>query len=268
MTDTNNVLPVNPLMQKLQMPGRIFKLPSGGFFYNNGELADTVKDGEVHIHPISAIAEIYLKNPDMLFSGKAIEKVFSECVPDIKKPNEMFGRDVDAIMCFLRMVTYGTVYEVSAKHDCENAKSHVYDIDLEQLSRESLQLDPTTIKDKYSTALDNGQVVELEPIRFKHVIQMLQNIDRDGEKMTALQIETGMIDNTLNTIKAVDGITDKKMIEQWLRGITATQMNRIAELIDTSNDWGFNYVRDVACKDCNEHFNLELPVNPVSFFSE
>lgn len=259
---------INPLMQKLQLPGRIFKLPSGGHFYTNGELADTVKDGEVHVHPMSAIAEIHLKNPDQLFSGAAIERVFRECIPDIKKPNELFGKDVDALMCFLRMVTYGSTYEVTAKHGCTDAKSHSYAIDLEKVAQESVTLDPTMLKQQYSVTLSNGQVVELEPIRFRHVIELLQGADTEGKQLTADQIQDQMIKNTLMTIKAVDGITDRVMVKEWLSKISSPLMNAIANLIDSSNDWGLDYVRVVKCKDCGEEYNLELPVNPINFFAD
>lgn len=258
----------NPLLQKLQMPGRIFKLPSGGLFYNNGELDASVVNGEIHVHPISAIAEINLKNPDMLFSGAAVERVFKECIPDIKKASELYGKDVDAIMCFLRMVTYGSTYEVTAKHNCTDAKNHTYAINLDEVVNTAKPLDPTTAQKQYSTTLRNGQVIELEPIRFKHVIQLLQTMDKENNKLTPEEIQDGMIKNTLNTIKSVDGVSDRMFVEEWLRKIPAPIMNQIADLIDTSNEWGLDYVRQVKCKDCQEEFSLELPVNPVSFFSE
>lgn len=264
----NNTQASNPLLQKLQLPGRVFKLPSSGFFYTNGEIDDSVTNGEIHVRPISAMAEINLKNPDMLFSGQAVERVFRECIPEIKKPSELYGKDVDAIMCYLRMVTYGSSYEVTASHTCENAVNHSYLIDLEEIVRASVSLDPTMVQKQYSTVLENGQTVELEPIRFKHVIELLQSMDRDNNKMTAEELQEGMIKSTLNTIKSVDGITDRKMVEEWLRQIPSPIMNRISDLIEDSNEWGLDYVRTVKCKDCGEDFLLELPVNPVSFFSE
>ena len=54
----------NPLLSKVKLPGRVFQLPSLGAFYQNGELDPAVKDGELHIHPMTALTEINLKNPD------------------------------------------------------------------------------------------------------------------------------------------------------------------------------------------------------------
>lgn len=265
---------VNPLLAKLQLPGRIFPLPSGGYSYHNGELGADIVDGEIHVHPMSAIAEINLKNPDMLFSGQAVDKVFKECIPGIKKPLELFGKDVDAIMCFLRIVTYGTKYEVAATHQCDKSKcdhphfhpqNHTYEIDLEELLTKTVQLDPT--KDAKTVVLDNGQVVIIDPMRFKHIVEMLQALDKE-KKLTPEENQASMIKNMLNAIRSVDDITDKKFIEGWLRAISSKQLAAVAQGIEEANEWGIEYVVQVQCKDCGETFDLEVPVNPVSFFSE
>lgn len=264
----NYVAPAhNPLLEKVQLPGKIFKIPSGGYLYNNGELDVNTTSGEVHVRPLSALAEIKIKNPDMLFSGRAVEEVFKECIPEVKKPLEMFGRDIDAMMCFLRIVTYGPIYSVDATHYCKDAKQHTYDIDLNDVVAEIKELDPTQVGQKYSVTLENGQVVELEPTRFKHVINLLQTEESDHTP-TIEDVQKNLIDNLTTMINNVDGITDKKMIEQWARSIPSPYVSRIADAMETSNDWGPSFVRKVACKDCGEVFELELPVNPINFFTE
>ena len=119
---------VNPLMGKIKLPGRTFQLPSRGALYKNGEVA--AAEGEIHVHALSALAEINLKNPDLLFNGKAIQAVFAECIPEIKKATELYGRDIDAIMFFLRLVTYGPEFVVDITHTCENAKEHSYSVNI------------------------------------------------------------------------------------------------------------------------------------------
>ena len=56
----------NPLLARVKIPGRIFQLPSAGIFYKNGELAEGIENGEVHVHPMTALDEINMKNPDKL----------------------------------------------------------------------------------------------------------------------------------------------------------------------------------------------------------
>lgn len=256
----------NPLMAKIKLPGRMFRLPSGGYLYKNGELSDSCKDGEVHVRPMSALSEIKIKNPDMLFSGQAVREILAECVEEIKKPMELFGRDIDALLCFLRVVTYGPKFRIEADHGCHGSKVHGYEVDIESVIQGIRQLDPTTIGARYEITLANGQVVTLDPVRFKTVVELMQANNKDLP--TAEDIQLNMISNLLNMIHDVDGITDKELIREWVRSAPAPYISAIANALDTSNEWGPKFEQEVVCRDCGESMTVELPLNPVNFFSE
>jgi hypothetical protein len=258
--------PINPLMAKIKLPGRVFKLPSGGYLYKNGELADSCKDGEVHVRPMSALAEIKIKNPDMLFSGQAVREILAECVEDIKKPMDLFGRDVDALMCFLRVVTYGPEFRIEANHGCKDSKTHGYAINIEEIIQSIRELDPTTIGQRYQVTLPNGQVVTLDPIRFKTVVELMQANNK--ELPTSEDIQANLVKNLLNMINNIDGINDKGMLSEWVKSAPAPYISAIASLLDSSNEWGPKFEQEVTCKDCQEKMVVELPLNPVNFFSE
>lgn len=255
----------NPLLEKIKLPGRTFQLPSRGALYQNGELSS--QDGEVHIHPMSALAEISLKNPDLLFNGKALNQVFAECVPEIKKPNELYGRDIDALMYFMRMVTYGSNFEINVKHDCENAKEHSYNIDLEEQIQRFRFLDPTVASTEFQTTLPNGQVVKVHPIKFDHMIKLFQ-MNTGKEEFTTEDVKKNVVFNLTSLIESVDDITDPKMIEEWVTGLTTPYQNRITEAIEKTNEWGPEQNVTIKCKDCGGDMLVELPLNPISFFTE
>src|SRR5271168_5330615 len=171
----------NPLLEGLKLPGRIFQLPSRGIFYHNGELADNVKDGEVHVYPMSALDEINMKNPDQLFSGAAVNTVFATCVKGVKKPSELLSKDVDAIMLFLRAVTYGPSYEFMAHHGCgefdgvtKPFNDYSYTADIEQLMNEMKMIDPTVVGSMYTVNLANEQTVKLRPNKYQQVIDLIK----------------------------------------------------------------------------------------------
>lgn len=254
----------NPLLAKIKLPGRTFQLPSRGALYKNGELSST--EGEVHVHALSALAEINLKNPDLLFNGRAIEEVFKECVPEIKKPAELFGRDIDALMVFLRLVTYGSQYEINATHTCEGAKKHSYVVDVEQLVNGMKFLDVTEM-DNYTVVLPNEQVVKLHPVRFSHMIKLFQ-MNANKEALTAEDVKANIVFNMVNLIESVDGITDVKQIEEWVRSITTPYQNRITSVIEKMNTWGPSTTASIKCRDCGADVEVELPLNPISFFTE
>lgn len=111
MTERNN-----PLLDKIKLPGRKFRLPSRGLFYTGGEIDENTVDGEVEVFSMTAIDEINLRTPDLLFSGEAIERVFTRCIPQIHKPLDLIGKDVDFLLSCLRVVSYGN--EIEINHQC------------------------------------------------------------------------------------------------------------------------------------------------------
>lgn len=258
---------INPLLASIKMPGRIFQLPSRGIFYKNGELSDTVKDGEVHVHPMSAMDEIVMKNPDQLFSGQAVTAVFSRCITGIQKPTELLAKDVDALMIFLRTVTYGAGYEFMAKHTCDAAKDHSYVADIDSIIGSMVMLDPTIIEKSYTVTLPNGQVVKLRPNKYQHVLDMIKS-NENKKVITAEDQQRNLVSMLLGVIESVDGISDTKLLTEWLQAIGSPFVNKIGASLDDLNKWGSNLMWTCKCRDCGESFDVEIPINPVSFFTE
>lgn len=258
---------VNPLLAQLKLPGRIFQLPSRGMFYKNGELDPSVKDGEIHIQPMSALDEINLKNPDQLFSGAAINTVFKTCVSGIDKPAELLSKDVDAIMMFLRTVTYGPNYEFMAKHSCEGGKEHSYIADVDQMISRMKMLDPTQVEKLYIVTMPNGQVVKMNPNRYAQILDVIR-LNQSKTEITVEDQQNNLVMMLLAVIYQVDEITDPKLIEEWLRAAPVTFINRIAQKSESVNDWGPDLKWTCKCRDCGADFDVEIPINPVSFFTE
>jgi hypothetical protein len=257
----------NPLLEKLKLPGRIFQLPSRGIFYSNGELSSEVKEAELHVHAMSALDEINMKNPDQLFSGDAVNAVFTSCLPGIEKPTQLLSKDVDAIMLFLRTVTYGPSYEFTATHWCEGAKNHSYVADIDVMIQEMKYIDPTVVDELYTLQLPNDQVVKLQPTRYQQSIDFVKK-NSNKERLTVKDQEQNLIDTLLGVIVSVDGIQDPALIEQWIRKLPSPRVNKVAQKLQSINDWGSNLTWKCKCRDCGEEFAVEIPINPVSFFTE
>lgn len=257
----------NPLLLKVKLPGRTFQLPSRGSLYDNGELDASTSAGEIHVHPMSALTEINLKNPDILFNGKALVAVLNESVPAIKKPLELFGRDVDAIMFFLRLSTYGSEYRIEVKHDCEKAIQHSYIIDLEAIVSSMKLLDPTVVESKRIVTLENGQVVYTRPMKFKDIINLF-HVSANKKELTANDIKELAVTNLMSMIERVEDTTEPKLIEEWIRNLTTPMVTRITEAATELNKWGPDHIVTLPCKDCKADMKVELPLNPISFFTE
>lgn len=257
----------NPLLSDLKLPGRIFQLPSKGLFYHDDELEDDVSEAEIHVHPLSAMDEIILKNADQLFSGEAVKNVFPRCMTGIKNPTKLLAKDVDALTLFLRLVTYGAGYEFIAKHNCEGAKDHNYVADIEQMLSQIKPIDPTTIEQDFTITLPNGQVVKIRPYRYEDVIAMNKH-NMGKTSLTVEDMQTNLLAAVSGMILSVNGVTDRNNIDQWVKSLPAIYLGRLAEKMKVLESWGPDLVWEAKCKDCGETFKVEVPINPITFFTE
>lgn len=282
----------NPLLQGLKLPGRVFQLPSMGLFYKNGELSPDIKNGEIHVQAMSALDEINLKNADQLFQGTAVDEVFKKCVRGIEKPGELLAKDVDAIMIFLRLVTYGGMYEFNARHQCDIPETvtledgtvlskphdiakhldvrreHSYTADVERIGTSMKTIDPTTLESAYTVKLpDYDQVVKLMPNKYSDVLAIIRD-NKSKDMISTADQQENLIKLLLGVIESVNGITDTKQIREWIEQIPPGVVNRIGNKIENVDDWGPNLEWQCKCKDCGETFKVDLPINPISFFTE
>lgn len=257
----------NPLLQRLQIPGETFRLPSQGLFYTNGELREDVVDGEVHVFPMTAYDEIIFKTPDMLLSGKAVDEVFRRCIPQVLNPRGLLSKDVDYLITALRVITYGPEITLTYTHTCENAKPHDYTTSLQNILRAAKAIDPTSITSVYSITLQNGQSVKLRPTTFATVLELNQNLDRSDEANTLVAIQNNIMKVLIDMIEAVDDVTDREQIAEWVNALPAGWIRFMSEAIDKVSDWGVEFKATVTCKDCGTEIDMPFSANPVSFFS-
>jgi hypothetical protein len=222
---------------------------------------------------MSALAEIKLRSADLLYSGKAVEEVVAECAPEIINPLSLCNQDMDALLVYLRVVTYGDKLSMDITHDCRDAKQHTYGFNLGEMVQGGLKsmLTNEHYQLAYTVTLENGQVVKLRPQPFRDVIAFIHETQlasaaEDGFTAELAQKLYKM--NLLATVASVDGISDREMIEEWVKEITPSMRNAIINQAKQANNWGFDLKPNVKCRDCGAEYKYELPLNPVTFFSE
>jgi hypothetical protein len=254
----------NPLMARVRLPGETFTLPSGALFYTDGELDDSVQNGEIHVYPMTTIDEIVLKTPDMLFSGAAITEIFGRCIPTVKKPLDLLAKDVDFLLICLRKVSLGDELEMAYIHNCENAEEHSYIINISNMIQTTKRIDPTSLN-KYTFQLENEQSVTLRPARFKEYIRTMQLQDRD--KLTPVELKDITLESLAGIISKVDEIEDPIMIREWLEEISPGMFREISDQIEKTTQWGPTFQSSVVCRDCEKDMPITIPANPISFFT-
>lgn len=259
--------PVNPLLAGLRIPGETFRLPSQGLFYTDGELDDSVVNGEVEVYPMTAMEEVILSTPDKLLSGKAIVEIFTHCIPQVKKPGALLSKDVDFLMVCLRMVTFGQFMEITYTHDCETADSHSYMVNLQEMISKTRSIDATKLNDEYTHHVPNGQVVKLKPMTYSDIVALFQNTAlMKSEELSEEESQKLVVDTLVSVVQSVDGITDKAMIKEWVIKIPWGWKRGLEKAAQSVSQWGTEFVSTHVCEDCGEEMNIHVSANPVNFF--
>jgi len=258
----------NPLLSALKLPGRVFPVPSGCHFYNNGEVDDAAKKtGEVQVFSMSGLAEMKFRSPDLLYSGKAVCEVIKECIPSILKPEVIMSKDVDTLLSYIRLVTYGQTIEIRSKHSCENAKEHTYDVNLESMVTSTKVLTKEQYQLMFTVKLPNDQVVQLHPLEWQDAVELLQAAS--SSETTGEEVNKLFTKNILSLISSIDGISDREMISQWVKLAPAPYVKLIQDAVNNGlENWGTDFMANIKCKDCGEEYIFPLDLNPASFFSQ
>lgn len=259
----------NPLINKLHksnaMPGVTFRLPSMGLPYKNGEISDEVKDGEVVVFPMSTLDEIYLKTPDMLYQGTAIEKTVSRCCPQILKPLELLSKDIDYILTCMRLVSYGNILTVSYKCECAKSKEVELAVPISDFLKGTKSITNDDVK-KLDFELD-GFIFKTKFVTLGQMITLNQdNSSNDGD--TPEHIFDTFIKNLSVNIESIDSVDDQELIIEFLKAQQRKFQMDVLKHVQDVNNWGMNFDYKFKCKWCNKEKTTSIALNPVSFFTE
>lgn len=297
----------NPLLKKIQFPGRKFRLPSKGVFYNDGELDPSVIDGEVEVFPMTAIDEINLKSPELLFEGTAIDRVFKRCIPEVKKPLKLLTSDVDYLLACLRIVSYGK--EMHIKHQCAKCKEEheerketkiealyeQYKEEIENDEEAKAQVEAKANQIREETLQPQEYTIDLESILTNKTVEVDENTEFEINMSNGqvIMVSPASFDNTVilyqfynediandvnkteefivfilaSSIKSVDGITDRDNIIEWARHLPVQYKNELSEKIENVGKFGPDFTYHIQCPNCGSEEDVSASLNPVAFFT-
>lgn len=260
---------INPLLQRVRIPGETFTLPSGGVFYTNGELAPDITNGEVHVYPMTGIDELIMKSVDKILNGEAVKEVFGRCIPGIIDPGRLSAKDVDFLLVALKKVSYGPTFDINYVHDCEHAEQHTYELPLDMFLRNAKGVNPTTVRATFQHKLDNGQIIHFKPATYEDVVRVYQLQQMDDSSDVVLS-QTESLDRLLSSvtilISKVDDTDDRDMILQWLKTLPVAWLQAISDAAVQTTQWGIEFNVPIKCIDCGAELIIPTPLNPISFF--
>jgi hypothetical protein len=262
----------NPLIQKInRLPGETFRLPTRGIFYKDGEIHESIVNGEVTVYPMTGHEELIMKSPDMVFQGTALDRVIKRCVPGVLKPLELSSNDVEFLLACIKKVSNGEFIKVYYKCDDESCEipedkrvEKEYDISLLTFIRSVKEINKDDFG-KLSFTLGDIFNINIKPVKMKSLIEVKQNlIPRFDDVLEATHATQLKIFSSM--IASVDGISDEGMILGWLEVLPVALRDELLDKIQVLHNWGIAFDCKFICKDCNKVVNKPTAINPINFF--
>jgi len=276
----------NPLKSHFRAPKLFTRLPSSGAFYNEGVI-DLTTTGEVEVYAMTSRDEVMMRNPDALLNGESVAQILTSCVPAVKKPREMLGADVDALMVAIQGATYGD--EVTVETPCPECGNTVVGAGSVQGSLATMKNVPQDVKVEL-----NGLSIELRPVTYETTIAAgvsnfqnarsmasIAQIEDDMEKLQAFnesymkmaELNFQVILDSIYSISGTDEngeefiVTDRENIREYMENCDNTVGKMITEQVNFLSEAGIDKTVKVQCQEekCGHVFETTLEFDPVNF---
>ena len=277
MTQTST----NPLSKYFRQPAIHLRLPSGGKFYPAGAV-NLPPNGEIPIFPMTAVDEITNRTPDALFNGSSTMGIIGSCVPNITDPWSIPSIDLSALLCSVRLASYG--HEMGITSACPKC-GHTHDvtIDLREVL-DAIQMPDynkgLTIGDLnfFFTPLSYRQLNDISRVQYEDskLMQTLQNstlseeerLAKLGEafrRVTALTVRS--IAASISAIKTQDTmVTDQVQIEELLMNAPKTLFESVKDAVINLREQTELKPVSMTCEACTNQYQQEFTLDMSNFF--
>lgn len=234
-------------------------LPSLGRFYDG---TDGPVNGKLNIRPMTGEEEQILATPRFVKKGTAINMIFSRCIKENIKPENLLSVDRTFILIYLRGISYGTEYEVEIK-DPESDRKFTTVIDLDSLEVENCP-------DDYGPALmdtlpKSGLSVAYRLSRGKDEIALQEYRERKLKNAGDNASDDSLIYRTAQLIEEIQGVSDKNELQILIKNLPIQDVSYLRNL-STEPPFGIDTKVSVISPMTSDEFQIELPLEANFFF--
>lgn len=235
-------------------------LPSRGKFYDG---TDGPTNGIVNIRPMTGEEEQILATPRFIKKGVAINMIFSKCIRENIKAENLLSQDRTFLLIYLRGISYGTDYEIQIRcPETEKQFNTIVDLDTLEVNR---------CPDDFSTQDLNG-VLPKSKLEFSYRLakgkdendlqQYRESKAKNSGEFFSDDTLTHRIAQLTNNIGT---ITDKEELKVLIRNLPIQDVNYIRNLINNP-PFGINTNVAILSPYSNEEFEIDLPLDSGFFF--
>lgn len=271
----------NPLTKYFRQPAIYLRLPSSGKFYPAGSI-DLPPNGEIPIYPMTAVDEITNRTPDALFNGSATANIIGSCVPGIKNPWLVTAVDLSALLCAVRLASYG--HDMNINTTCPKCgHSHEVVVDLRMVIDQIKMPDysePLVAGDLsfYFTPLTYQQINEISKTQYEDskLMQVLNNTELpESERMEKLgeafrritSLTMRSISASIGAVKTQDAmVTDQAQIEEFLMNAPKSLFESVRDRVVKLREQTDLRPVQITCEECTNQYPQEFTLDMSNFF--
>ena len=276
----------NPLKSHFRAPKLFTRLPSGGKFYNDS-VVSLSSSGEVEVYAMTSRDEVMMRNPDALLNGESVARILTSCVPQVRKPRDLLGADVDALMVAIQGATYGD--EVTVSTSCPECGNAVVGAGSVQSSLATMKEVPDDVKVEM-----DGLTIELRPVTYETTIAAgvsnfqnarsmasIANIEDDMAKLEAFnesymkmaELNFMVILDSIYSISGTDDegeefiVTDRVNIQEYMENCESEVGKAVTKQVNLLGEAGIDKEVTIQCQneECGHVFKTTLEFDPVNF---
>lgn len=235
-------------------------LPSKGRFYDG---TDGPTNGIVNIRPMTGEEEQILATPRFVKKGTAINMIFSKCIRENIKSENLLSQDRTYLLIYLRGISYGTDYEVQVRcPDTDKQFSTTIDLDTLVINRcpddyTSDNLSGVLPKSglKFSYRLSKGKdESDLQEYRERKLKAFGDNASDDT-----------LLYRTAQLLNNVETITSKEELKIVIKNLPIQDVNYLRNLVNDP-PFGIQTKVSILSPFSNEEFEIDLPLDSGFFF--
>ena len=235
------------------------ELPSLGRFYDG---TDGPTDGKLHIRPMTGEEEQILATPRFVRKGVAINMIFSRCIKESFKPENLLSVDRTFLLIYLRGISYGAEYEVEVK-DPETDRKFTTVIDLDSLPKEVCPSDfGPTLQDVLPKS---GLPFTFRLSRGKDETELQEYRDRRLKQFGDTATDDTLIFRSSQLVETIASISSKMEIQQILRNLPIQDLSYLRGVVNEP-PFGVDTKVTLLSPMSQEEFEVDLPLEANFFF--
>lgn len=197
------------------IPYDLVPLPSEGILYPNKK--DTLK-----VEYLTASKENILTSPNLIRSGKVLDKLMEMCVKDTDiKIEDLLTGDRNAIMIFLRVTGYGNMYPVKIT-DPESGEEFETKVNLSKLESKSLGAKPDENMEFDFFLPKLKKKIKFKLLTSKDEQEIIKKVDALSKLNGNTGISTLLTTRLSRMIRQIEDKRDNIYIQQFVENMPAS----------------------------------------------